>query len=182
MSMTYYCQETYADVLSKIISRIWITITFGKLSVKDSVPKKIFKTIKTNSSWHFLKFNIGNNRATSQTCSKLKLLIKKLMASFWRIYSELWTDFTNCSGVSIVGFKKVIFSWVDLLNNSATRLQNFIIILIGWVENYVIGKRLSLRKKCPYFELFWSACSRIQSDSGEIRIRITPNKDTFHAV
>ena len=33
----------------------------------------------------------------------------------------------------------------------------------------------SLRKTCPYSELFWSVFSRIQS-------RITPNMDTFHAV
>ena len=33
----------------------------------------------------------------------------------------------------------------------------------------------SLRKKCPYSELFWSVFSPIQS-------RITPNMDTFHAV
>ena len=33
----------------------------------------------------------------------------------------------------------------------------------------------SLRKKCPYSELFWSIFSRIRS-------RITPNMDTFHAV
>ena len=32
----------------------------------------------------------------------------------------------------------------------------------------------SLRKKCPYSELFWSVFSRI-------RTRITPNTDTFHA-
>ena len=50
-----------------------------------------------------------------------------------------------------------------------------------------------LRKKCPYSELFWSAFSRIrteyreirstslQSECWKIRIRITPNMDTFHA-
>ena len=34
---------------------------------------------------------------------------------------------------------------------------------------------LTLRKKCPYSELFWSEC-------GKIRTRITPNKGTFYAV
>ena len=34
---------------------------------------------------------------------------------------------------------------------------------------------MTLRKKCPYSEFFWSAFSRI-------RTRITPNTDTFHAV
>ena len=51
-----------------------------------------------------------------------------------------------------------------------------------------------LRKKCPYSELFWSAFHpfglntekygvhlRIQSECWKIRIRITPNMDTFHA-
>ena len=53
----------------------------------------------------------------------------------------------------------------------------------------------TLRKKCPYSELFWSAFPRIwlnterygaslriQSEYGKIRTRITPNTDTFHAV
>ena len=55
--------------------------------------------------------------------------------------------------------------------------------------------KLSLRKKCPYSELFWSAFSRIrteyewyrvslciQSECGKMRTRITPNTDTFHEV
>ena len=52
----------------------------------------------------------------------------------------------------------------------------------------------SLRKNCPYSELFWPVFSHIQteygysvflciqSECGKIRTRITPNKDTFHAV
>ena len=53
-------------------------------------------------------------------------------------------------------------------------------------------QRRSLRKKCPYSELFWSVFSRIwteyeaslriQCECGKIRTRITPNTDTFHAV
>ena len=35
--------------------------------------------------------------------------------------------------------------------------------------------KISLRKKCPYSELFWSEC-------GKMRTRITPNTDTFHAM
>ena len=30
-----------------------------------------------------------------------------------------------------------------------------------------------MRKKCPYFELFWSVFSRIRTDYGEI-LRISP--------
>ena len=55
---------------------------------------------------------------------------------------------------------------------------------------------MSLRKKCPYLELFWPAFSRIrteysvrmrieliiQSECGEMQDRITPNTDTFYAV
>ena len=55
----------------------------------------------------------------------------------------------------------------------------------------------TLRKKCPYLELFWSAFSciwtehgaiqgifsfRIKSKCGKIRTKITPNTDTFHLV
>ena len=36
-------------------------------------------------------------------------------------------------------------------------------------------KETTLRKKCPYSELFWS-------ERGKIRTRITPNTDTFYAV
>ena len=50
----------------------------------------------------------------------------------------------------------------------------------------------ALRKKCLYFELFWSAFSQIRTEYGETRVslrtqskcgkmqrRISPNKDTF---
>ena len=43
-------------------------------------------------------------------------------------------------------------------------------------------RKLSLRKKCPYLELFCSAFSRIQSDCGKMQTRVTPNTDTFPAV
>ena len=46
--------------------------------------------------------------------------------------------------------------------------------------------KLSLLKKCPYLELFWSVLSsiqaRIQSECGKVRTRITPNTGTFRAV
>ena len=46
-------------------------------------------------------------------------------------------------------------------------------------------RNVTLRKKCPYSELFWSVFSRIRTEYGEIRkmrTRITPNTNTFHAV
>ena len=51
----------------------------------------------------------------------------------------------------------------------------------------VFSKLYSLRKKCPYLELFWSTFSRIwteygESEWGKMRTRITPNTDTFHVV
>ena len=38
---------------------------------------------------------------------------------------------------------------------------------------------LTLRKKCPYSQFFWSAFSHIRTKHGEI---LTPNTDTFHSV
>ena len=43
-------------------------------------------------------------------------------------------------------------------------------------------QQCSLRKKCPYLELFWSAFSRIRTEYGKMWTRITLNTDTFHAV
>ena len=42
--------------------------------------------------------------------------------------------------------------------------------------------RESLRKKCPYLELFWSAFPSIRTEYGKMRNRITPNTNTFQAV
>ena len=67
-------------------------------------------------------------------------------------------------------------------------LQNFSNSCRIWVSE----RHFSLRKKCPYSELFWSAFSRIrteyevslriQSECGKMQTRIIPNTDTFHAV
>ena len=57
-----------------------------------------------------------------------------------------------------------------------------------------VSWKYSVRKKCPYSELFWSIFSRIRteygysvslrilSECGKKRTRITPNTDTSHAV
>ena len=42
--------------------------------------------------------------------------------------------------------------------------------------------RITLREKCPYSELFWSAFSGIQSECGKMRPRITPKADTFYTM
>ena len=52
-------------------------------------------------------------------------------------------------------------------------------------NNVVIFEKFTLRKKCPYSELFWSVFSRVILVSifpGKIRTRITPNTDAFQAV
>ena len=56
-------------------------------------------------------------------------------------------------------------------------------------------QKLTLRKKCPHSELFWSAffqhypllcispnLVRMRENAGMMRTRITPNTDTFYAV
>ena len=40
-------------------------------------------------------------------------------------------------------------------------------IYVEWRYNYV--QSISLRKKCSYWELFWSAFFRIRTEYGEIR-------------
>ena len=58
--------------------------------------------------------------------------------------------------------------------------------MFGWVLNTLlvgslckkgvkteIYRKITLRKKCPYSELFWSAFSRIRTEYGEI-LRISP--------
>ena len=35
-----------------------------------------------------------------------------LLTSFWFLYCYIWTDFTNCSRVSIVDFEQVNVGWV----------------------------------------------------------------------
>ena len=44
------------------------------------------------------------------TCSKLTIERPEQcvmsMTSFWCLYCQLWTDFTHCSGVSVVDFKQ----------------------------------------------------------------------------
>ena len=58
------------------------------------------------------------------------------------------------------------------------------LVITNWIRQCI-----SLRKKCPYSEFFWSIFSRIRTKYGEkrgkcwkIRTRKTPNTDTFHAV
>ena len=40
----------------------------------------------------------------------------------------------------------------------------------------------TLREKCSYSELFWSAFSHIRTEYGKMRTRITPNTGSFYTV
>ena len=55
--------------------------------------------------------------------------------------------------------------------------------------SFSLKQTFSVRKKCPYSELFsfafshiWIVSLRIQAEFGKIQTRITPNMDTFQAV
>ena len=52
---------------------------------------------------------------------------------------------------------------------------SFLITLSVFFFNNTSYTSISMRKKCPYSELLWSAFARI-------RTRITPNTDIFHVV
>ena len=55
----------------------------------------------------------------------------------------------------------------------------FSVLLVSSYRNLHVH---SPREKCPYMRLFWSAFSRIRTEYGQTRTRITPNPDTFYAV
>ena len=97
------------------------------------------------------------------------------------------------------------FSFVMVLEFVYLRIYSiFFLFNIATVNNTILSpfrqklktlqteSHIALRAKCPYSELFWSAFSRIrtkyrvslriQSECGKIRLRITPNPDTFHPV
>ena len=67
------------------------------------------------------------------------------------------------------------------------------VLLLLKLKILYYSRELSLRKKCLYSELFWSAFSRIRTEYGEISLRIqsecrkirtrtTPNLDTLYAL
>ena len=70
----------------------------------------------------------------------------------------------------------------------------YAILQCHWYQHLLVClsqlQNLSLREKCPYSELFWSAFPRIRIEYGcrkipecwKMRTRITPNTNTFYAV
>ena len=92
----------------------------------------------------------GSLRYSYRT-TRIALLLKKFLREF---HETFYSSFSN------------IPEKCDFFHK---RSRFYIIILsLQWMTS-------SLRKKCPYSELFWSVFSRI-------RTRITPNIDTFHVV
>ena len=53
----------------------------------------------------------------------------KLLTSFCCLYSQLWPDFTHCSGVSTVNFEQVNASWATAF------IFNFAQLLEHWGDN-----------------------------------------------
>ena len=78
------------------------------------------------------------------------------------------------------------------LHLNVVKYQNMMTKIVVYLSWWWVG---SLREKCPYSEFFWSVFSRIRTEYGQmlvsfrihsecekIRIRKTPNTDTFHTV
>ena len=77
---------------------------------------------------------------------------------------------------------------------------SYLLLFLRWVKglskiSYSLHWNISLREKCPFSELFWSAFFRIRTEYWEIlrislysvrmlekQTRITPKTDTFYAV
>ena len=83
-----------------------------------------------------------------------------------------------------------------LSENKMRKAGIFFLLAIFFIIYKQFGlETFTLRKKCPYSELFWSVFFRIRStmegygisfriqfECGKIQTRIIPNTDTFHAV
>ena len=50
-------------------------------------------------------------RKTPKYVKLIKLTIKTPLTSFWPLYCYIWTYFTSCYSVSIVGFDQLIAGW-----------------------------------------------------------------------
>ena len=76
-------------------------------------PNKITSYEQNRVSIYLFKFN---DEKTPEQCKTLIKVDKKdtrttLMASLWCLFCWLWTDFTHCSGVSIVDFQQASAGW-----------------------------------------------------------------------
>ena len=109
------------------------------------------------------------------------MVLKEVFAtiSFMFLLSEVHSKPIQTSIMEL--FVKIIICWKQSI--IFTRSS----ILYIWLASEYASE--SLRKKCPYSELFRSAFSgiysvslRIQSECWDMRTRTTPNTNIFHAV
>ena len=66
-----------------------------------------------------------------------------------------------------------------LASKTFTFCRSFHFWSFFYLPSLILNQFFTLRKKWPYSVLFWSAFSRIRTEYGKIRTRITPNTDTF---
>ena len=96
---------------------------------------------------------------------------------FWSFY-WLWKT------IRPIKYKKILNTTKITLKTKLTWTSTRFAFSSYWLvcERKNLCGLKTLREKCPYSELFWSAFSRIQSECGKMRTTITPNMDTFYAV
>ena len=102
-----------------------------------------------NNVWNPFKVNNKNTRTTAVT-------------SFWCCYCQLWTDFTHCSGVSIVDFEQINAGWVVV-----KRLLMSQVVIVGeaaWIFVQIISFTCfshywsCLLQNFNRFEFIWFIC------------------------
>ena len=80
-----------------------------------------------NNVWDLFKVYNKHSRTTS--------------ISFWCLYCYLWTNFTYCSGISIVGFEQADAGWIHVLTKS---VFSTISLVLNLQENSMLPEALSL--------------------------------------
>ena len=109
----------------------------------------------------------------------LHISCKTVLSNFFSLFRLIFIlltcharkHFRLCSFTHFLQFAYFIKRAVDLLQSSPSPSS------LCWSFGYASH---SLRKKCQYSELFWSAFSHIRTECGKLRTRITPNTDTFY--
>ena len=106
------------------------------------------------------------NKTVALLCKSQNIYSRSVLLAIYECFVRTYSDYGNIIYDQAFNNKGKIYQELDLES-----LQQR-----SWY------RKLSLRKKCPYLELFCSAFSRIQSDCGKMQTRVTPNTDTFPAV
>ena len=125
------------------------------------------------------------------------IYILLLVPMYFRLSSFIRIYFRMCT---VLKLKYTILYSADKVGSPCRSFRFLIITLIKFlIANLVMqssihvsilfkisSEQLTLRKKSPYLELFWSAffplSDWIRGNAGKMRTRITPNTDTFYAV